>query len=153
MVLRYPQTRPSLGGLDQTKTKSDQTIPITVSMDIHLDGYGYTLPKSIWIWIDLCSHGYPSISIHSELWKGDDRRTKICADLTIMLRVLLLPFHIQSDHLPLLRPSFLYPRTPPALLSDVNPARLSTFFKDLGIFRPTPRHESDMSYVPKLHKV
>jgi len=36
-------------------------------MDIHLDGYGYTLPKSIWIWIDLCSHGYPSISIHSEL--------------------------------------------------------------------------------------
>ena len=31
MVLRYPQTRPSLGGLDQTKTKSDQTIPITAS--------------------------------------------------------------------------------------------------------------------------
>ncbi|KAJ4131261.1 hypothetical protein NW765_017153 [Fusarium oxysporum] len=30
MVLRNPQTRPSLGGLDQTKTKSDQTIPITV---------------------------------------------------------------------------------------------------------------------------
>ncbi|RKK11127.1 hypothetical protein BFJ67_g18169 [Fusarium oxysporum f. sp. cepae] len=29
MVLRNPQTRPSLGGLDQTKTKSDQTIPIT----------------------------------------------------------------------------------------------------------------------------
>jgi hypothetical protein len=29
MVSRYPQTRPSLGGLDQTKTKSDQTIPIT----------------------------------------------------------------------------------------------------------------------------
>ena len=33
MVLRYPQTRPSLGGLDQTKTKSDQTIPITASKD------------------------------------------------------------------------------------------------------------------------
>ncbi len=29
MVLRYPQTRPGLGGLDQTKTNLDQTIPIT----------------------------------------------------------------------------------------------------------------------------
>ncbi|PVH90055.1 hypothetical protein DM02DRAFT_665604 [Periconia macrospinosa] len=39
MVSRYPQTRPSLGGLDQTKTKSDQTIPITVlsSTGRHLD--------------------------------------------------------------------------------------------------------------------
>ncbi|RKK15566.1 hypothetical protein BFJ67_g17887 [Fusarium oxysporum f. sp. cepae] len=33
MVLRNPQTRPSLGGLDQTKTKSDQTIPITASRE------------------------------------------------------------------------------------------------------------------------
>jgi hypothetical protein len=35
MVLRNPQTRPSLGGLDQTKTKSDQTIPITASNATH----------------------------------------------------------------------------------------------------------------------
>ncbi|EGU87129.1 hypothetical protein FOXB_02356 [Fusarium oxysporum f. sp. conglutinans Fo5176] len=34
MVLRNPQTRPSLGGLDQTKTKSDQTIPITGCRDV-----------------------------------------------------------------------------------------------------------------------
>ncbi|KAH8654811.1 hypothetical protein BGZ61DRAFT_373142 [Ilyonectria robusta] len=31
MVLRNRQTRPSLGGLDQTETKTDQTIPITGS--------------------------------------------------------------------------------------------------------------------------
>ena len=29
MVSRNRQTRPSLGGLDQTETKTDQTIPIT----------------------------------------------------------------------------------------------------------------------------
>jgi hypothetical protein len=30
MVWENPQTKPSLGGLDQTRTKSDQTNPITV---------------------------------------------------------------------------------------------------------------------------
>jgi hypothetical protein len=43
MVLRNPQTRPSLGGLDQTRTKSDQTIPITgENPPTHVNGINHT---------------------------------------------------------------------------------------------------------------
>src|SRR3954453_23992912 len=35
MVSRNRQTKPRLGGLDQTKTKSDQTIPITANLLYH----------------------------------------------------------------------------------------------------------------------